>query len=165
MKKAIRGVPDAGVAGLFPPLSARNANLIKRKERGNMARLTYEEALKETIKMWVWLKSNPNTDKSGYFKKHGIVHIPLNECYLCESCYTYEEDVCLDDCIDNCPVAWPVAQAGRETGFLPCCEDKSPYMLWLNAIFFRNTEKQKIYAEEIIKLCINALRPYRNVSN
>lgn len=59
-------------------------------------------AVKKTIKMWEWLRDNPDKEKRNYFIKHKL-KVPVNcECHLCDI-WNNGKIICFDE-KTNCPL-------------------------------------------------------------
>lgn len=42
------------------------------------------QAIKDSIKLWRWLKDHPGERKNAYFGIHPEIRVPMLQCFLCE---------------------------------------------------------------------------------
>ena len=101
-------------------------------------------AVKKTIKMWEWLRDNPDKEKEDYLKYFGFKNFHCTECFLCGE---WNNMVCYKES-SPCPLANKI---GRR------CRSLSPFYKWDYA-------KQKVArrrnAQIIVDLCKDWLKKY-----
>lgn len=104
-------------------------------------------AVKKTIKMWEWLRDNPDKDKEGYFEKMNLKgRSTFFECYLCYHWHWEKvENGCNYGFSNGCPL-------DNKKG-LSCAED-SPFSEWE----YHNYTKEN--AQIIVDLCKDWLKKY-----
>ena len=75
-------------------------------------------AVKKTIKMWEWLRDNPDKEKMDYLDKFRFTKYPCTECFLCEiwnnatiDCFDEDTDCPLSNCRTGSPFyRWDVTE-------------------------------------------------------
>ena len=116
--------------------------------------LTKLEALEKSLAMWEWMAETGSKDKYEYFdylKSKGIDTgvIPMFCCYLCEYQnqrypFFFVNSLCGKDCL----VHW-TDKCNKH-----CCDEGSPYGLWLNSPNHWRT----YYAYQIVTKIKNAIK-------
>jgi len=99
-----------------------------------------EEAVRKTIKMWIWLIENPAKSKYQYLREvENLIprHMPTNECYLCLAFLDEGWPICLD-----CPLY-------EVNGGDSCNSFSSPFSLWKVGTI----EERVHHAQKIVEAC------------
>lgn len=123
-----------------------------------MTELTLKQCKEEMIRMWLWLRDNPDKEKIDYFKANSDARI--SDCSACDWDAIFDWDNIFKNKIDceHCPIKWyatkkrkPENRCGRFT----CLSSGSPYHNWYNlSTSSRNLIPRRIYATEVLKLVL-----------
>ncbi len=108
-------------------------------------------AVKKTIKMWEWLKDNPDKDKEDYFSEHNLSkHFTEFDCYLCYY-WRFDNNCCYNFFYEatNCPLDNKIAKK--------CFANNSAFILWGHS---KKPETKAKYAQIIVDLCKDWLKKY-----
>ena len=109
-------------------------------------------AVVKTIKMWEWLRDNPDRSKQDYLEPLGIYQLIKHGCFLCYCWMGFGEGECVDSnrygC-SNCPLDNKIAKK--------CFAGNSAFKSWK---WSERPKTKAKYAQIIVDLCKKWLKKY-----